>query len=124
MVYRGFRMLVISLCGGMITAFGTMIYVMNGGIHFFDLFNLSAYEGAAIFGSIGGLIMFPLTYFCLRDRQIFPAVLWLYLFSAVGSLIVTVLSVPPGLLWNFVIAAVGLLICRWQAKPLSVQKSL
>ena len=64
--------------------------------------------------------MFPLTYYCLRDRQLFPTVLWLYLFSAVGSLIVTVLSVPPGLLWNFIVAAIGLLACKWLAKPVAI----
>jgi len=118
-IWRGFRMLMVSLGGGVATAYWTIIYVTDGRIHLSALLNLSSYGAAVICGGIGGLIMFPLTYYCLRDRQLFPAVLWLYLFSAAGSLLVTVLSLPPGLLWNFIVAAIGLLVCRRWAKPLT-----
>jgi hypothetical protein len=121
-VCRGFRMLIVSLCGGMVTAYGIIICVMDGRFHFSALLNLSSYGAAAIFGGIGGLVMFPLTYYCLRDRQLFPAVLWLCLFSAFGSLLAAMLSLPPGILWSFIVATIGLLACRWWAKPLSLQK--
>jgi hypothetical protein len=116
-IYTGLRMWLVSLCGGMITAYWTSVYVTDGRVRLSALLEPSSYGVAAICGGIGGFIMFPFTWYCLKDRQLFPAVLWLYLLSSVGSLAVTALSLPPGILWNFIIAAIGLSLCKILAKP-------
>lgn len=104
------KTLPLSLVGGLVTAYACVV-TLDGKIDLDSLTRPAVFPIASVFGLIGGVIISPFLYFCLRTKNKLVAIPFIYGFVVMGTMGLNLVA-PIGFPLAFVLVLAVLAL--WQ----------
>lgn len=101
----------LSLIGGLVTAYACTV-TLDGKIELDILTRPAVFPIATVLGLIGGAVISPFLYFCLRTKDKVVAIPFVYGLVVVGTIGLNLVAAPLGFPLSFVVVLAVLVL--WQ----------
>jgi hypothetical protein len=108
-------LLPLSLIGGLVAAYACVM-TLDGRIEVDILTRPAVFPIATVYGLIGGAIISPFLYFCLRTKNKLVAIPFIYGFVVVGTIGLNLVAPPAGFPGAFVLV-LAILVLWWRFVP-------